>query len=85
MTINALENLLESVGIIYDINSPLEKIEIEDSLQYISAIVEIENYFDIDFPDEYLDGSAFESLSFLYEIIMIEVKKKASNNENCSC
>ena len=68
-------SVLSSVGILCDIDQPYVIINIEDSLQYISAILSLEEAFGFECPDEYLDGSAFQSLDGLINMI-IETREK---------
>lgn len=47
---------------------------VEDSITFIMVVAELEKKFDIEFPDEYLDFSLFESIKFL-EGIINKIKK----------
>lgn len=59
-------NCIEQVGAI--INE--DEILIEDSIQFVTLIVELENEFEISIPDEYLsDDMAFKSLDRLVNIL----------------
>lgn len=51
-----------------------------DSIQIISAIVEIEECFDIEIPDEYLVAEFFEDDSHIVDIIV----ELMENDEVCS-
>lgn len=41
-----------------------------DSLKYIKLVVEIEDEFDIEIPDEYLDPQSVSSLTDLVELVL---------------
>lgn len=53
---------------------------LEDSLQFITAIVEIEQYFGIEFPDEYLTPESTLSLNGFSEIIYNLIKLQKTND-----
>ena len=59
-------NVLEEVGI--DITDP-ETVELIDSIQYISALTELESTFDIQFPDAMLVRNMFEDMNGFYELL----------------
>jgi len=42
---------------------------LEDSIQFISTLVEIENYFDIEIDDEFLEEDMFCSFNYVLKII----------------
>lgn len=47
-----------------------------DSLKYVKLIIEIEDYYDIEFPDEKLVIKESNSILKLSEIIKLEMDKK---------
>lgn len=68
------EKLLEcflNIGVVIDAKEPDIDLKeyILDSIQFISAIVEIERVFSIEFPDELLLYNVFDSLNGLIHII----------------
>ena len=85
MTIEVIrEKLLsafQNVGINFAFN-PNEDVDlqeyIDDSLQYITAIAEIENIFDVDLPDELLAFTALKSFCSFSEAIFELVQEKNS-------
>ncbi len=72
--IDKLERCLESVGVYVEL-SDIEESDIdirdfiEDSIQFITTIVEIEGSFNIEIPDELLTIDTFSSLKGLIAII----------------
>ena len=46
-----------------------------DSIQIISAIVEIEECFDIEIPDEYLVAEFFENINHIVDVILELMRK----------
>lgn len=74
-----LLRVFQDVGINFTFN-PDEDVDIQeyigDSLQYITAIAEIENVFDIDLPDELLVFTALKSFYSFSEAIFELVQEK---------
>ena len=73
-----LQEAFKNVGINFTASSD-EDIDlqeyVEDSLQYITAIAEIENLFDIDLPDELLLFSSLRSFHSFSEAIFELLKE----------
>lgn len=63
-----LNQCLDRNGIDLDQDSPTI-----DSISFITAIVDIEQEFDIEFPDEYLTTETMSSYEKIYEIVKILV------------
>ena len=53
-----------------------------DSIQYIDLIVEIEENYDIEIPNEYLTANNKWELNRLIEVIQTELKKKIEQQQN---
>ena len=71
MLIDKILSCLCSLGVYVDyedIDVPLETL-IQDSLTYVSFIVELEQTLDIQLPDEFLSSSSFGSLRIMAEEI----------------
>lgn len=66
-TLERIKKCLENVGIMYDAQKEdVTNIMIEDSVQFISLIVELENEFQLAIPDDYLARTdAFSTLESL--------------------
>ena len=47
-----------------------------DSIEYISLIIEIEDSFDIEIPDEFLDGNIFFNIDMLKSLILNMINMK---------
>lgn len=78
---NQLINIFENYGI--DPNDPADLSDV-DSLQYIAILVEIENTFKIELPDEYLDSNMFLDMElFLNNVCQyIESSADQKNGSN---
>lgn len=71
MLIDKVFECLKNLGIyvdLQDVERPLNSI-IEDSLAYVSFIVELENVLGICIPDEFLTSGSFENLNDLVEAL----------------
>lgn len=68
---NEIIKVLESMGKYIEKKDDADLSDwIEDSIEFISFIVELENEFMVAFPDEYLNMNCLKSLNGLTEIIM---------------
>jgi acyl carrier protein len=69
-----IESLLEELGI--GCNEGMILFDEMDSLKFISLVVELEEHFGIEIPDEYLNILAFDSLENIADIVinLMEVK-----------
>lgn len=63
---NEVEKILEQNGIVIEPNGDLSEF---DSLKLVSSIVEIEDKFNIEFPDELLLMDVFIDISSVCQII----------------
>lgn len=76
---NNILQTLENVGLFFSAEE-LEKAAIGDlfdsSLQYISFIAELEQIFDIEIPDEYLEPEKLSSIDSIIDIITQLQQKK---------
>ena len=70
--LQSINNIGKSVEILSEKIFPLEL----DSIEYISLVVEMENYFKISIPDSELDFSLFQSKSHVIDVIDKELKKE---------
>lgn len=61
-----LLDIMEQNGIEYEDDKLISKL---DSIQYISAMVAIEEEFEIEIPEQYLVQNVFENLDHLSSII----------------
>ena len=66
---NDVENCLKSVGVLYDKGLCVNLKEI-NSMQFVSAFVELEDTFCIRIPDEFLKLESLSSLDNIYNIII---------------
>lgn len=68
---NKLNILLDELGLSEETDEG-KKVNFEelDSIQIISAIVEIEECFDIEIPDEYLVAEFFENINHIVDVIL---------------
>lgn len=60
---------LTNIGCIVDENTDDLKEVIEDSIMYVSFIVELEEMFDIEIPDDYLFLGAMSSISSICDML----------------
>ncbi|MDR0299276.1 MAG: hypothetical protein LBI13_04250 [Streptococcaceae bacterium] len=56
--------------------------DIEDSLEFISLIVEIEEVFEINIPDEYLDRKRLRNINSIKDMIVEISNNAGGDNEN---
>lgn len=77
-----LKPLLNEVGMIDD-KGQLTGSEELDSLQMIYLVVEIEEMFQIEFPDGVVDDRLFQSMNYLISVIqrLIDESKERENDE----
>ena len=73
---NKLNILLDELGLSEETEEG-KKVNFEelDSIQIISAIVEIEECFDIEIPDEYLVAEFFENIDHIVDVILELMRK----------
>lgn len=74
-----VKNIMEEIGLdVSDIgNDDVDLSEyIVDSLMFINFVVEIENTFNVDLPDEYLDVDVLKSFNALCTLIEELIKEK---------
>lgn len=73
---NKLNILLDELGLSEETEEG-KKVNFEelDSIQIISAIVEIEECFDIEIPDEYLVAEFFENINHIVDVILELMRK----------
>lgn len=73
---NKLNILLDELGLSEETDEG-KKVNFEelDSIQIISAIVEIEECFDIEIPDEYLVAEFFENINHIVDVILKLMRK----------
>lgn len=73
---NKLNILLDELGLSEETDEG-KKVNFEelDSIQIISAIVEIEECFDIEIPDEYLVAEFFENMNHIVDVILELMRK----------
>ena len=73
---NKLNILLDELGLSEETDEG-KKVNFEelDSIQIISAIVEIEECFDIEIPDEYLVAEFFENINHIVDVILELMRK----------
>ena len=73
---NKLTILLDELGLSEETDEG-KKVNFEelDSIQIISAIVEIEECFDIEIPDEYLVAEFFENINHIVDVILELMRK----------
>ena len=73
---NKLNILLDELGLSEETDEG-KKVNFEelDSIQIISAIVEIEECFDIEIPDEYLVAEFFENINHIVDVILELIRK----------
>ena len=73
---NKLNILLDELGLSEETDEG-KKVNFEelDSIQIISAIVEIEECFDIEIPDEYLVAEFFENINHSVDVILELMRK----------
>lgn len=69
-----------SIGYKFTENGELDLEEI-DSVQFISMIIELEETFEIEIPDEYLLMEFYQSLESIQNVIMIARGK--NGNQDC--
>ena len=74
----------ESIGIIpyNDIENFLLKDFIEDSITFISLIVELEQKFEIEIPDEYLIFDALKTFDDVVNMIECIITLESKKNDN---
>ena len=77
---NELNRIMDELGLIVETEEG-KGINFEglDSIQIISSIVEIEECFNIEIPDEYLVAEFFEDVNHIVDIIL----EIMTNNEEC--
>lgn len=63
---NSLEKIYIEYG--FDFNNPIEIMEL-DSVDFISFVIDIEEEFDINFPDEFLNKESFIKTQLVLNII----------------
>lgn len=69
-TKNQLIDCFSNIGVLIEPQDDVDLKEyIFDSLQFVTAIIEIERVFSIEFPDEMLMYSVFDSLNGLVTIV----------------
>ena len=74
-----IKNIMEEIGLdVSDIgNDDIDLSEyIVDSLMFINFVVELENKFNVDLPDEYLDVDVLKSFNALSTLIEELLKEK---------
>lgn len=73
---NKLNILLDELGLSEETDEG-KKVNFEelDSIQIISAIVEIEECFEIEIPDEYLVAEFFENINHIVDVILELMRK----------
>ena len=73
---NKLNILLDELGLSEETDEG-KKVNFEelDSIQIISAIVEIEECFDIEIPDEYLVAEFFDNINHIVDVILELMRK----------
>ena len=73
---NKLNILLDELGLSEETDEG-KKVNFEelDSIQIISAIVVIEECFDIEIPDEYLVAEFFENINHIVDVILELMRK----------
>ena len=74
-----LINCLDRNGI--ELNGDNEDIEIIDSISFITIIVDIENEFNIEFPDEYLIIDNINNFEKLYNTVLLLIEDKFNSTE----
>jgi acyl carrier protein len=57
------------------------KIEVMDSITYINTIISLEEIYDVEFEDEYLTGSLFNSIDQLVDIINLLQESKEMDTQ----
>lgn len=69
--INVIGEVLKELGIVLEDNPPDNVLAdcIEDSIAFITFLAEIENRFDICFPDELIDYSLLNSLDLFIDTV----------------
>ena len=73
---NKLNILLDELGLSEETDEGKNvNFEELDSIQIISAIVEIEECFDIEIPDEYLVAEFFENINHIVDVILELMRK----------
>lgn len=70
--IEGIKEILDDNGIDYDGTH----IEETDSMQYISALVAIEEKFDVEIPESYMAGESFDDIGKLAALIEALQNKK---------
>lgn len=65
-----LFEIADGIGLVDENEEQKLNVEEMDSIQFISLIVEIEESFDIEVPDEYLVPELFENEEHLVDIII---------------
>jgi len=74
-----IEGIFYNVGL--DISDSNEWIDQMDSLSFVTVIVELEQEFDVEFPDEYLNINLINSIEELEEVVKkLLLEKESSNN-----
>lgn len=73
--INVLK-CMENIGIFVDVNDYDIVLDnyIEDSIQFITLVIEMENIFNIEIPDDLLTISNFESINKICELLEVIIK-----------
>ena len=66
--VSNIESLLEEIGI--GCNEGMILSDELDSLKFITLVVELEEHFGIEIPDEYLNILAFDSLENIADIVI---------------
>lgn len=67
-----IKQVLDEQGVFYR-NDVIDN-ELISSIQYVTIIIELENRFQISFPEKYLNGSLLTTISEL-DKIMTEIKE----------
>lgn len=67
---------LNNIGVIIEDLDLEERIEVHltDSISYVSFIVELEQYFDIEIPDEYLENQSIQNFNDIVAIVNMLVE-----------
>lgn len=81
---NGIKKSLDNIGILYDttfnMNDALSDY-ITDSISFISFIVELENYFNIEISDTFLGENQWETFNDIGEIVRITKENIICNRQ----
>ena len=76
-------SILSEMGNCIDLDSEQDDVNLElyivDSLQFISFILEIEGFFEIEIPDEFINMNSLNSLNSFSELIELCVSEKKNS------